>query len=1042
MTGADACPRCGRTLPTTSSFCPHCASVAAESAAMHDDLATTVDHVVSPRSVGGLAAARADSPPTVVPPPGRSGPAEPDMPEPGQRYGGYQIIRTLGRGGMGAVFEAEQIESHRRVALKLLSRALDSEDARRRFFREGRLAASINHPHTVYVYGTEEVCGRPAISMELVAGGTLQQRVQREGPLPVAEAVDAMLQVVEGLEAALALGVLHRDVKPSNCFVDGTGKVKVGDFGLSVSTEVRAETQLTQSGAFLGTPAYASPEQLRGDELDQRSDIYAVGVTLYYLLTGKMPFDAPSMIKLLAIVLEQPAPAPVLLRPDLPQELNEVVLRCLEKQPAQRFRDYRELRAALRSFGTETLIPAPLSLRFAAGAIDFLVLIVLATLISGAGFLLGIQAPVERWLGDASATAWALLSLVGVNLYYAVLEGRWGASPGKRLCALRLINRRRGAPGVWRASLRAAVLQVVPRLPIWLGLGFGFAPEDPFTISLRTFLLQISVFPAFGAMFLNARNRNGYSALHDRISRTRVVLRTEYVDRPGLDLSETTHDLQPTTDKIGPYHVLERLDGASGDPWLVAFDARLLRKVWIRRSTADAPSWPAKLTQLARPGRLRWLGGDRPATGGWDAFEAVPGKPLVALLDRPQSWARVRHWLHDLSEELAAALADDTVPEQLDLDRVWIAADGRAKLFDVPAPGARPSEPASDASSSEDAPTHDDEPAQRRKIATFLHQFAVATLSGARLTGEQAARLQVARPLPLAVLPLLDGLRHCVEPREVVQRLQPLLHQRAEVTRARRAVLVVGCGIAPLLIALIPSTIIFVVQYWNARMPEVRELQQCLDVHSPMRPPSAALTDVQREALEVYIASRFGSTLRNERVWNSLYSQAVFPDWQRQVAESIRTQRREISQDARRQAESIVLPLLAERRRPHPFEEIPVVPVFVFFFLGAMLLTVAVPAAITAPLFGGGLTQLIAGIELATIAGRPASAGRLFGRSLLVAAPVIVALVAAFFLVPRLGGTVACLGVLSVYGILVLVSTLLPHRGLADRCAGTYPVPR
>src|SRR5258708_11027983 len=121
--------------------------------------------------------------------------------------------------------------------------------------------------------------------MAWVAGGTLRDRVVRDGPLPVAEAVNAVLQIIAGLEAALQLGILHRDIKPSNCFVDSDGTVKVGDFGLSISTAVRTESNLTQTGAMFGTPGFSSPEQLRGDELTVRSDIYAVGVTLYYLLT-------------------------------------------------------------------------------------------------------------------------------------------------------------------------------------------------------------------------------------------------------------------------------------------------------------------------------------------------------------------------------------------------------------------------------------------------------------------------------------------------------------------------------------------------------------------------------------------------------------------------------------------------------------------------------------------------------------------------------------------------------------------------------------
>lgn len=180
------------------------------------------------------------------------------LPQPGEQLGHFRIIQLLGGGGMGAVFEAEDLESGRRVALKVLSQTLDSPEARERFFREGRLAASINHPNSVYVFGTEEIGGTPVIVMELVAGGTLEERVRLQGPMPPAEAVDAVLQIISGLEAAQRIGILHRDVKPSNCFRDAEGMVKIGDFGLSISTAMRTEPALTSRGSFLGTPAFCS----------------------------------------------------------------------------------------------------------------------------------------------------------------------------------------------------------------------------------------------------------------------------------------------------------------------------------------------------------------------------------------------------------------------------------------------------------------------------------------------------------------------------------------------------------------------------------------------------------------------------------------------------------------------------------------------------------------------------------------------------------------------------------------------------------------
>src|SRR6516225_9862356 len=188
------CPQCGEELPANLALCPKCL------------LQQGLDSPTGPGPGSTLVM-----------------PAEPSrssgLPQPAEKLGHYQIIRSLGGGGMGAVFEAQDLENDRRVALKVLSQTLDSPEARQRFFREGRLAASINHPNSVYIFGTEEIGGTPVISMELVSGGTLQARVRDRGALPVGKAVDCVLQMIEGLEAAQRVGILHRDIKPSNCFI-------------------------------------------------------------------------------------------------------------------------------------------------------------------------------------------------------------------------------------------------------------------------------------------------------------------------------------------------------------------------------------------------------------------------------------------------------------------------------------------------------------------------------------------------------------------------------------------------------------------------------------------------------------------------------------------------------------------------------------------------------------------------------------------------------------------------------------------------------
>ena len=292
-------------------------------------------------------------------------------PVPGSCLGPYRIERLLGRGGMGEVYEAEHVQTGRRVALKVMSRALSSENDRKRFLREGRLAASVNHPNVVYVHESTEIEGVPVIAMELVRGGTLHDRLKRHGPLPPAEAVEAILQVVSGLEAAHEAGVLHRDIKPANCFVDADGTVKVGDFGLSVTALARGESLLTATGAVLGTPAYASPEQLRGEEADVLSDIYSVGASLYHLLTGQMPFPGDDFVKLITEVLGKPPAAPHRVQTAIPVALSAVVLRCLAKD---RKGPLSELRSPATCSACRLLPPRrrPLRLRrrLLAGTVD------------------------------------------------------------------------------------------------------------------------------------------------------------------------------------------------------------------------------------------------------------------------------------------------------------------------------------------------------------------------------------------------------------------------------------------------------------------------------------------------------------------------------------------------------------------------------------------------------------------------------------------------------------------------------------------------
>lgn len=616
----------------------------------------------------------------------------PTVPEPRAfpcPFGPYQLLGLLGSGGMGTVYDAEESATGRRVALKTLGRKLDTPELRKRFLREGRLAAGISHPNSLYIYGSQEVDGIPVITMEIAGGGTLQDQLDRNGPLPIDRAVDAVLDVIAGLSAAQAAGVLHRDVKPSNCFVDPTGTVKVGDYGLSVSTAAQDDTYATAAGMVMGTPAFASPEQLRGDDLDVRADIYSVGATLYALLTNRAPFEGANAVQVVANAVNQ-APDPVeRSRDDIPSDLSRVVARCLAKEPAGRYADYAALRDVLLPFSSKVPAPASIAIRASAGWIDYLLAFLppyLALML-----LVGAEGLFVQPLVDRTLYAWRFyLLLLGIGfLYFAVVEGIWGAGPGKRLKGLKVIRPNGRPPGFARALVRIGIPILCAegvRLPLMLAL----ISEAEWT-TMQTVLFVLA---AVGCgwipvvLALGARGANGYATLWDRASGTRVVVKTRAAIRPTLGGIVQEDNPGLDAEPLGPYRVLrEQVPGQ----WIVADDPALRRRVWLIRGKSSALTPERK--SVARPGRLRWLQTVRGGEDVWEAFEAPGGLPLSRLVENGNriSWSTMRHWLHDLAMELYEGSRDRTLPETVCLNQVWITKEGRAVLLDRPWPdGATP----------------------------------------------------------------------------------------------------------------------------------------------------------------------------------------------------------------------------------------------------------------------------------------------------------------------------------------------------------------
>ncbi|HYX25261.1 MAG TPA: protein kinase [Thermoanaerobaculia bacterium] len=257
----------------------------------------------------------------------------------------YKVLERLGGGGAGVVYKAEDTRLERLVALKFLSSYRAGNEAdKRRFLREARVSSALDHPNICTVYEVDETeDGRLFIAMALCEGETLKRRIER-GPLPLAETVDVAAQIASGLAAAHAKGIVHRDVKPANVIVAPDGRVKIVDFGIA---KLPDQSRLTRDGTAVGTAGYMAPEQIRGDAVDARTDVWALGVVLYEMVTGRSPFPAETdHDRIRGILSRDPEPLAVLRR-DVPASLERIVVRALAKRPEDRYPRMEELRADL-----------------------------------------------------------------------------------------------------------------------------------------------------------------------------------------------------------------------------------------------------------------------------------------------------------------------------------------------------------------------------------------------------------------------------------------------------------------------------------------------------------------------------------------------------------------------------------------------------------------------------------------------------------------------------------------------------------------------
>ncbi len=310
----------------------------------------------------------------------------------GQTISHYKILEELGAGGMGVVYKAEDTKLKRTVALKFLSpQSLGSKQEQSRFIHEAQAAAALNHPNICTIYEIDERQGQSFIAMECVEGESLRTKIE-SGPLKLDDAIGIIMQVSEGLQVAHEKGIVHRDIKAANIMVTSAGQAKIMDFGLARAAGM---TKLTKTGTTVGTLVYMSPEQARGEDVDHRTDIWALGIVLYEMLTGQVPFRSDYEQAVVYSILNE-APEPITaLRTGVPMEVERVVGKALEKEPGRRYQRVEELLVDLRNL-RDDVAPGRVAIRASSKSRRRFLAVALVLLVVAVSLLFGIRIQIGR----------------------------------------------------------------------------------------------------------------------------------------------------------------------------------------------------------------------------------------------------------------------------------------------------------------------------------------------------------------------------------------------------------------------------------------------------------------------------------------------------------------------------------------------------------------------------------------------------------------------------------------------------------------------
>jgi hypothetical protein len=1043
------CSHCSRSLEITGdapSYCPYCG----RPLATNKQAATVAFDYEA-----------ATAPPTDTPPL-----AESTYPP---SIGGYRLVRRIGRGGMGTVHEAREISTGRHVAVKLISRHFSgSLESVNRFRQEGRLASLITHPRCVFVLAADEEAGQPYIVMELMSGSTLQELIEGQGPLPVEQAVTRILDVIEGLEEAHRLGVIHRDVKPSNCFIEQDGRIKIGDFGLSKS--LAQDSRLTRTGSFLGTPLYASPEQVRAEAVDEKTDVYSVAATLYFLLTGRAPHETGDAAATLARIVSEPAPSMRSLLPELPANLDEIVHRGLEKQPDDRWRSLADFRQALQPFVPGQVTAAGWGLRFGAFVIDWLTLQALYAL----------AAVIFIWqTGDRFFPLWipVLAKPTAYLAYFGVLEGIWGFSLGKLLLGIRVRDTRgSGPPGLIRGLLRSLVflllweagtlanlkilMQEIPVIDVDYQQMVRERQKTGQALALRS---ALGTLLGVALIVLPARARNGNRGLHEWASGTRVIAMPP---RPRRKLQipsfipDSGSSQAQAPDRIGAYDMAHVLYWSSQDKVLSGEDHSLKRKVWLWLRPISTPALSVQRRGIDRLARLRCLASGSTEEHAWESFVAPQGCTLPELLasERRLAWADARPMIEALTDELVVACAESTLPPQLTPHHVWVEPSGRIKLLDMPLRDcfSPPSE------------SGDDD-----RALALLAQVCVLSLEGGQRVstgGPSTPQGPVPAHASEMLRRLLPGPKAYARVQEFQSALRATRDRQAEVTRSRRMTTVAGIAATSAigLISMIAFAWMLDVATWLGAKQLTNIGGTALDylrngIDAERAEAQAEADPIQRAKLldrvqsDIEIENRLARLVEQHqqlsvaaRNWLNPFV-AVIPEINIQIggdtAEDAEEHRKEYRTYAERQVRILA------GTDPESLAFSPQQRAIIWGILAFWPAVWVLWSFITR----GGLVLLISGVSIVNSRGQPASRLRCAWRTFIIWLPVFALLSVSvlwqlshwkewviedfnswtpliFWTLPWLA-----IGLVLSYGVLAL---WFPVRGLHDRLAGTYLVPR